>query len=179
VTSFQGRCWACGSASLTASRRFKDASLAACRDCGLVFAPDLAHADVREIYGQEYFAQYAGAGYDVEAPQRRHETHARLTWISRWVSPPGRLLEIGAAAGYFLEGAAAAGWTVAGVEPAADQAAAAQARVGVPVHVGFLEDVHLESRAFDVACGWHVLEHIPDPLNALAQLREALRGKYA
>ena len=46
---------------------------------------------------------------------------------------------------------------------------------GTNTLTGFIEDQPLTPRSFDVVCGWHVLEHIPDPLPSMERLRVALR----
>jgi SAM-dependent methyltransferase len=130
---------------------------------------------VRELYGAAYYDSYGGvdAGYDADPVGRSYESRRRVAFLKRFVAR-GRLLEIGCASGFFLEAADSAGFRVTGVEPSAEQAAIARARAG-DVRAGFLEDLAFEPGAFDVACAWHVLEHIPDPVDGLRRLHCALR----
>ena len=44
----------------------------------------------------------------------------------------------------------------------------------VEVHASSVEDASLPEREFDVVCGWHVLEHIANPLSTLQRLRRAI-----
>jgi SAM-dependent methyltransferase len=95
--------------------------------------------------------------------------------VASHAPPPGRLLEVGSASGYFLDAAARGGYQPLGVEPSPRESASAVERFGVEVRTGLLEDVDLPADAFDVACGWHVLEHVIEPLGAVSALRAALR----
>ncbi len=146
-----------------------------CPECGLRFLAGADAASSRNLYDTDYFHGYDGGDYEASEPQRRTEARVRLRWMQGWVTPPGRLLEIGAAAGYFLDEARATGFVPVGVEPVGALANAAAARFRVPVHVAFLPDVELPEQAFDVICAWHVVEHIPDPLPALQALRTAAK----
>jgi 2-polyprenyl-3-methyl-5-hydroxy-6-metoxy-1,4-benzoquinol methylase len=130
---------------------------------------------VRELYGASYYQVYGGldAGYDADPQARRYESHRRLRFLQRYVRQ-GRLLEIGSAVGYFLEAAKGAGFDVTGIEPAEELARGAAERFGVDARPGFVEDADLEPGSFDAVCGWHVLEHIPDPAPVLRNLHAVL-----
>jgi len=53
--------------------------------------------------------------------------------------------------------------------------AAEAVRRGTNTLTGFVEDIDLEPGTFDLVCGWHVLEHIPDPMPALSRLHRIVR----
>ena len=144
-----------------------------CPACGLRFLAEIDPADSHALYHADYFHAYDGGDYEASEPQRRREARVRLEWMRAWAKPPGRLLEVGAAAGYFLDEARRAGFEPVGVEPAADLARKAASRFQVPVHAAFLPGVELPAANFDVVCAWHVVEHIPEPLPALEALRAA------
>jgi len=64
------------------------------------------------------------------------------------------------------------GWQVCGLEPSADAAAAAR-EAGYEVIVGQLEDVTDLAGPYDLIAGWMVVEHVHEPVAALARLRRA------
>lgn len=132
---------------------------------------------VRALYGNDYYEIYGGvdAGYDAEPDLRIYEARRRLAFLRRFRAG-GRLLEIGSAAGYFLDGAQRGGFDVVGVEPAEEQARHARERFGVDARAGFVEDAELEPASFDAVCAWHVLEHILDPVPELRRLHATLRA---
>ncbi len=104
---------------------------------------------------------------------RRPTLRARK--LSRMIGKPGRLLDIGCASGDFLGEMAEAGWQVAGVEPGDTAAAAAEARFPGKITHGTLEDAGYDDGAFDLVTMWDVIEHLPDPLATLAEIKRILR----
>lgn len=95
--------------------------------------------------------------------------------LARRARPPGRLLDVGCSAGFFLEAARYAGWTVQGVELSADAAALARERLGLDVFVGELADAPLAPVSFDAVTLWDVVEHVRDPAAMLRDARTLLR----
>lgn len=95
--------------------------------------------------------------------------HQLLDRIGRHVAPAGaRLLDVGAAHGWFVQAAAARGFAVLGLEP--DHAVCEQAqRNGVPVREGFFPDVLAAHEQFEVIVFNDVFEHIPHSDALLAQ----------
>jgi 2-polyprenyl-3-methyl-5-hydroxy-6-metoxy-1,4-benzoquinol methylase len=87
---------------------------------------------------------------------------------------PGRMLDIGAATGFFLELARARGWQTAGVEPS-DHAADLGRKKGLDVRTGTLDSYDAEPCSFDVITMWDVLEHVPDPRQSLSIARKLLK----
>jgi SAM-dependent methyltransferase len=170
-------CWACGSSATQTSDRFAPNQLTECRDCGLLFVPEITVDAARDFYDDAYFDEYAGTegSYASNDAQRAREARMRIEWVASHAPPPGRLLEIGSASGYFLDAARRGGYEPLGVEPSPRESASAVERFGVEVRTGLLEDVDLPAEAFDIACGWHVIEHVVEPLSAISALRAALR----
>jgi SAM-dependent methyltransferase len=145
-----------------------------CDTCRFAFQPPEA-VDARSKYGVDYFDEYSmGEHYSKDEAARKREAAKRVQLLQSNKPVPGRLLEIGCAAGFFLSAAQSAGWSVVGVEPSEAIAAEARERSRAEVHVGFVEDVDLRGQQFDAVCGWHVLEHIPTPLPLLRSLTQAL-----
>src|SRR5919198_1321189 len=134
-----------------------------CPSCGTHFRADLPSPDdLREIYGPAYFSASAGetggqgyADYLGEEANHRLNAVARLGLLER---RPGRLLDVGCAAGFFLDEARKRGWTVQGVELAPAMAEHARGRLGLDVRVGSFADADLEPR-FDAVTLWDYIEH--------------------
>lgn len=100
--------------------------------------------------------------------------HQLLDRIARHVTPAGtRLLDVGAAHGWFVQAAAGRGFTALGLEP--DHAVCEQAqRTGALVREGFFPDVLTEGEQFEVIVFNDVFEHIPHSDALLAQCIERL-----
>ncbi len=152
--------------------RFGPAPLFRCVACGFTYLVDEVGS---ELYGDRYFEAYAGGDYLAHASRRRRESRVRLGLLARVAPPPGRLLEIGAAAGFFLEEAGALGYEGLGIEPNPAMAAFARDTLGVDVRTGKLGAVALEAASFDAACAFHVIEHLDEPLAAMRSIHAALR----
>jgi 2-polyprenyl-3-methyl-5-hydroxy-6-metoxy-1,4-benzoquinol methylase len=86
--------------------------------------------------------------------------------------PTGRLLDVGAGYGFFLDLARRRGYEVTGVEVASVPWAHARHRLGLEVRLGRLEEAGFADGQFDAVTMLNVIEHLEDPLGAL---REAHR----
>jgi len=142
-----------------------------CGRCGHGFAPSA---------GPDTFAWYAAAPPDGEylAEERGRRVAARrvLRRLAKHIRPPGRLLDLGAGAGFFVEEAAAAGWFSEGLEAARWAVERSRSRGGPPVWLGDARDLRaLECGTFDVVTAFDVIEHLEDPLVFLRGCAAALR----
>jgi SAM-dependent methyltransferase len=107
-------------------------------------------------------------------PKRRW--HAALT-IRELPKPAGRprLLDVGFGDASFLSRMQAAGWEVAGLELDPNAVEAARS-VGLEAAQGTLEDAAYEPGSFDAITLSHVIEHLHDPVAALATCSRLLRS---
>ncbi len=148
-----------------------------CTRCGTQYVHPMPGAEELRAHYQDpgYFSGADEQGYrDYDALRRALVPlfRRRLDDIGRAVGKPGSLLDFGCAAGYFLTLARERGWRISGIELAADMAERASAALGIDVAVS------LESLAegdFDVVTLWDVLEHLPEPLAVLCDLRGRLK----
>ena len=102
----------------------------------------------------------------------RLEHEYRHLW--RRVPSGGRVLDIGCANGAFLQIAKTCGWQVTGVEP--DPQSAANARtMGLDVHLGGLDVFDDQSELFDIITICHVIEHVHEPMQVLADIHRLLK----
>jgi len=102
----------------------------------------------------------------------------QFQWILEQVQRRERghqLIDVGCSGGFFLKECQAAGYVVAGLEPSRQAAERARAELGIPIIEASLEEAQLPEDTYDVASLNNVLEHFPDPLQALKKIRRSLR----
>lgn len=88
---------------------------------------------------------------------------------------PGRLLDVGCGDGRFLHFMQTHGWNVAGVEVDSQAVEQARKQYGLDVFCGELSAANLSPSSFDAITLRHVIEHVPDPIDLLAQCKILLK----
>jgi 2-polyprenyl-3-methyl-5-hydroxy-6-metoxy-1,4-benzoquinol methylase len=178
-------CIVCGSEiPLRRAIRFrKDGfDIARCSSCGLMFRANLpTEEELAQIYDASYFSSAVGdtggQGYDDylgEDALHRETAHRRLERLERYV-PPGRLLDVGAAAGFFLVEAGARGWDAQGIDIAAEMVDWGREHLGVALERRTLAALDAEPGSIDAVTMWDYIEHALDPRADLAHAYELLR----
>lgn len=176
-------CAFCRAASFSPVLRFDELSLGArtripwtiirCRRCALVQVdPTLVDPAALDTYvGDDYgFARSPLADQLIDG--RTHAT--RVLDELAALAPPRRMLDVGCGTGDFLLEARARGWDVAGVEVSPDAAAVAR-RHDLVVSGGTLREAALPEASFDCVVLLDVIEHLPDPVAELREIRRVLR----
>lgn len=102
---------------------------------------------------------------------KTYSLNKKVKLISKLNQQSGKLLDIGAGTGDFLNIAKNEGWKIEGVEPN-HQAKALAKQKGVDLKS---ETANLNSKSFDVITMWHVLEHIPDLQLQIKELKRLLK----
>lgn len=159
-------------------RRIRGGFIAHC-GCGILYTvPVRTDAELAALYDTEdYFdvrlAALPSNDADVDAAVRDQEP--RVRFLSR-LRPPGLVLDVGAATGFFLLAAQRYGWAVAAVEPSAPAWNWARERFDLPQAAPVLRAVQ-SSAQFDAICFWHSLEHHAEPRVALRIAAEHLRSR--
>ncbi|MBA4375971.1 MAG: hypothetical protein C0401_07345 [Anaerolinea sp.] len=147
-----------------------------CLQCGLIFTVPPLEPDQFEDYYPAQYSSYNPTGAlrstTVGGLIRRI---AMLPYTWRFGSPTwgerpfgsGQLLDVGCGAGMFLMEAAKLGWHVWGID--LSSLAVEKARINAPtasIRLGQLEDLQ-PNEMFDMINLSHVLEHLPEPHQAL------------
>lgn len=174
-------CELCGSQSTSQLFLKFGAPIAQCNHCGLIFAnPRLSKAEIMRRYSPEYFWQEYLPSLGVHDGQfsldyfdSRHATMLRL--IAEQIAPPGKMLEIGTGAGFFLKAAQRAGWDVDGIEVSATAAEFANSRLNLRVNHQEAEELSYPEKSFDVVVMFEVIEHLFWPSRVLDSIHQVLR----
>jgi SAM-dependent methyltransferase len=161
------RCPLCGGpATLALSARDRNRELSdelfryrRCEACG-VYSLVNVPADLGHFYPPEYYVLPDAGQLDALVPAEMH----KLELISRFVSPPGRLVEVGPAGGVFAYAARQAGFEVTAIEM--DERTCAHLRETVGIEA--VQSAHPETALAELPPSraialWHVIEHVPEP----------------
>ncbi len=174
-------CALCGSPTVR-WKVIKEIPVEDCEPCGHRQADiSVDEAHIESVYSDDYFTG-GGAGYVdylAEGPLlvKRGQKYARI--LSRHL-PPGALLDVGAAAGFILEGFTTRGWTGTGIEPNERMAAVARTR-GLDVGTGRFDEGNSDLGAKKSAAGFdaismvQVIAHLADPVGAIGLASRLLR----
>jgi SAM-dependent methyltransferase len=141
-----------------------------CASCGLVFRADPPEEEaLGEIYDERYFRDDPGAGdrhgyadYLTDARSHRANARRRLRLLARYVPQPGRLFDVGCAAGFFVDEARHAGWDASGADVSAPMAAWGREELGIPVEMATFTEADVPS-PLDAVTMWDYIEHSVDP----------------
>lgn len=141
-----------------------------CRDCGLVYT------NPRPKPGAllQGYVECVDDAYLAESSSRSINAHLSMNTLKRFVKS-GKLLEVGASTGYFLN-AARVDFEVAGLEPSAWACKIARERFKLDVYPeSFDATTRFAPGSLDAIAMIDVIEHLPDPAAALKRAAELLK----
>lgn len=148
-----------------------------CSACAHRFAETNRNGDahVAQIYADEYFTG-GGAGYDDylaegEMLRARGRSYAKI--LTKYTSA-GRMLDVGAAAGFILQGFVDEKWSGRGIEPNESMAKHARARFNLDVARGDFETFQTAEK-FDLISMIQVAAHFHAPRKAFANAADLLK----
>ncbi len=105
---------------------------------------------------------------------RNYTLKKKLKLINSFNSEKGSILDIGAGTGDFLAISQKNGWQISGVEPNQNAREIAQDKLNLDLQSDSSE---ISESKFDVITMWHVLEHVPNLEETVAQLKKLLQPK--
>lgn len=178
------RCVVCGPVAARSVVTVDGFRIVRCPQCELVFV-DTWHAIRRldDLYTDEYFRTggESSIGYhDYLAHRALHlrNAHALLRRLEEEVAgPPGHLLEVGCAHGFFLAAARDRGWRTRGVDISAAAVRYARETLGLDVRQGEIGDVRAGEASFDLVTLIGTIEHLSDPVATLRRAAELLKPR--
>jgi 2-polyprenyl-3-methyl-5-hydroxy-6-metoxy-1,4-benzoquinol methylase len=147
-----------------------------CRNCSHVFTDfKPTEKEVEDIYSDDYFHK-GGAGYDDYTLEKdmlikRGEYYAEK--MNKFMEP-GKVLDIGAAAGFILKGFENKGWKGTGIEPNNSMVEYGKKIVDIHIKKGTLETTDLEEK-FDLVVLIQVVAHLYDIRTSLARVYHFLK----
>jgi 2-polyprenyl-3-methyl-5-hydroxy-6-metoxy-1,4-benzoquinol methylase len=159
-------CYLCNEKDLEALQGFS--WLVKCRNCDIVFNPDLS-INSQELSDHFYDERNMGHRRKIRSVLQK-VARGRWRWMQKRIDlPVGRLLEIGCGTGEFLATARDSGWNVNGLELSKSFRDAAMDWYDLELDLHELVEIDFSEKSFDVIALLHVFEHLPNPIEFLAQ----------
>jgi 2-polyprenyl-3-methyl-5-hydroxy-6-metoxy-1,4-benzoquinol methylase len=164
--------------------RFRDGPfrVVECGRCHLVYVnPRLPPERLQEMYQDEYWTSerardFGYSEYLEEAPLYLRTYKLRSNMVTKYKPQPGRVLDIGCAAGFFVSVMHEMGWDTTGIEISLPMVQYAEETLRLPdVRHGDMLSVDVKPKSYDVVTLWDVIEHLEDPRPHLTRAREALK----
>lgn len=152
----------------------KPLAVGLCDNCGLI---QLTHIPPEEELNSYYHTDYRQDYKGMPVPRPEHIYRAgkiamgRLDFLKKAGVQGGQLLDVGAGGGEFVYLAKSKGFDAQGLEPNQGYSEYARQAYGCQLQTGHLNQL---TGKFDVVTLFHVLEHLPDPVQAFAKLHSLL-----
>jgi len=130
-----------------------------------------------ESNGQEYFSnsdEYFANHYATNQ-EIWHKFMAFLLDRARPYVTSGAMLDIGTGIGFMLELAQERGFKAMGIEPSPAATRYAREKLHLEVFQAHFPAPELEGKQFNLITMSHVLEHVPDPINFLIEVKAHLK----
>jgi SAM-dependent methyltransferase len=162
--------------------------LVKCRHCGLIYLnPRPTAAAISAFYPDSFYADRPATngnnrdglerltvGLDPTKRRARAALLEKQLVVSRAFAGPGRLLDVGCAAGEFLVRMRSLGWSVEGADISPYMCEYVRGKFGITCHNKSINSLELRSGSFDVITFWASMEHLFDPKSALQACHRAL-----
>lgn len=179
-------CFLCGAEDFQPLYLIHDCQIVRCPHCRLVYTREIpARLGKSFSYEEAYFQNPAFAsaqiekyfGYDAYISDQEN-IQDKFSFCLRQImkyQAAGKVLDLGCAAGFFLDLAHQRGFEVLGVEPSRFASRKARELFGLPVLSQTLRDAGLPAKSFDVITLWDVIEHVPQPREEMQEVRRLLK----
>ena len=135
--------------------------------------------EIAGFYPSQYWwsAAKPGALKQLESIYRKIALRGHVSFITRAARNRAglRLLDVGCGGGALLGLLKQRGFQVTGVDFSSEAAKVADMENGVQVVVGSLEEAGFPDRSFDIVTLFHVMEHVTNPRQVLAEVSRILR----
>lgn len=159
--------------------------LVQCQNCGLVYvSPRPDAAELYALYGESYFKNddsgtVGYTDYIADEGNIRLTFNRRLDCLHQFVQPGDdrKLLDVGCAAGFFIDEAAKRGWHVEGLDVSGFAVDYVKENFGHQAYnVSVLETDFLTNDSYSLITMWDVIEHVPDPKAQIQRIGELLQS---
>lgn len=169
-------CFLCGKIHVSFYVNKKGFNLFRCSDCGLIFLHPVPESI--GVYDDSYFSGaekgFGYVDYDADKEPMIPTFNKYLDILRDMGVKEGKLLDIGAATGFFMNIAKARGFNVTGVE-FSNFAAEKGRKLGLNLITGDLISQKFSDESFDIITMFDVIEHVPNPKEVISEVNRILK----
>ena len=150
-----------------------------CESCGLLRQnPRLDWEELSGYYPPDYVShasQIAAQTRGLKRFGQRYGHWKRVRLVAKY-KPAGRWLDVGCGSGLNLQEAHFWNqWELSGLEPVTAMAEYTSQQLGIPVFNTTIENFSAEAESYDIITLWDVLEHLPNPSEAISKISRLLK----
>lgn len=167
-TNIHSSCLLCASDNLETLKTYSDVGLVKCKSCSFIFSQRIPSMDELVDY---YSNNYERTSYLSPITIKRfNEILDRLEPFRK----TGKLLDVGAGYGFFMEIAQKRGWDVYGTELTNEAVQHCESK-GLKMFKGEFHKIDFEKESFDAIVSIEVIEHVNTPKEYVNQAQNILR----
>lgn len=154
-----------------------------CVKCSLLYTnPRLKKKNINDLYDFTYFNNtishcFGYSDYLADEKKIRKTFIRRIEVIGNYFPDKGTLLDLGCAAGFFVDEAKKRGWSAEGVELSSFMANYAKDKFSLNVTNVDIEKYKFVKNRYDLITMWDTIEHLTDPLNLFKKINLSLKKK--
>lgn len=180
-------CYLCGHAKAEPIGQLDDFRMMRCKTCSFTY---IDHRPVEMETDELYNSYFSGSnadygkcyqGYIQENQHKRssklhlNRFHKRVLKRLKKYAPGNQLLDIGCAAGFFMQDARDSGWEPRGIDIAKPALDFARSELSLDVAYGRLLEQQYPDAAFDAVTMFDLIEHLYAPLKELREIHRILK----
>jgi len=154
----------------------KDFTYVKCKNCGLVYQnPRYEFSYLcKNVYTEKYFLYELRNEENFYNLMLLNIRDSDFRLFSERFKKKKRFLDIGCATGRLLKKLREEGWSVTGVELCPQSVSYARKKYKLKVYNSTLEKVRFPSASFEAVHLSHVIEHLPEPIKTLCEIKRIL-----
>lgn len=169
---FIEKCPVCGSAEAAPVVEFPELAYGRCQGCGLIYKRE-QQQQVARSYDEQYFVR-GRAKYLKRWEHRVRKNRRYLESLLEYAPHATSMLDIGCSAGYVLAAAKSLGLEEMGLDYSEFTVQLCREK-GLRAQYGTMLELPFADASFDLVTIKHALEHVTEPLKALAEIHRVLR----
>lgn len=169
---FTKKCLLCRYSKFEIVMKKEGYNIVKCKKCTLIFVNPRASKE--KIENQYKLDSTSPSEYYTHAEKTDKEVFDKRIKIIERFAKKGKLLDVGCSVGTFLEVANKRGWEVEGIEANENSVKYCKTK-GLRVRAAFFEKDTFKNNEFDVIHMGDVIEHFPDPVEAIKNSRLFLK----